>query len=130
MDKHRQARGLMVFAAVATLCLWLSPDARAQEDCSADVSADLKYTQEGTDVTMYEFQVEVSTSEDCARIHYDLVIDEQLPNGQTKKVRKPRMVKLNDGSLSEVVEYRMSSELEMLGFEAKIVSCQRCTIMP
>ncbi|MDX1388603.1 MAG: hypothetical protein R3344_05410 [Acidobacteriota bacterium] len=130
MDKLGRIRGLMVVVALATLCVMLAPSGRTQEGCDADVEADLKYTHEGSDVDMYEFQVEVTVNEDCAQVHYDLVIEELLPNGQTKKVRKARFAKLNDGSFNEVVEHKMSADLEMLGFEAKIVSCEICTIMP
>ena len=130
MDKHLRIRGLLVVVALATLCVMLSPDGRAQEGCEAYVEADLKYTHEGMEVDMYEFQVDVRTDEDCARIHFDLVIEELLPNGHTKKIRKPGFAKLNDGSYSSVMKHRMSADFEMLGFEAKIVSCERCTIMP
>ena len=130
MDKHGRIRGLFAVLALATLCVVLSPEGRTQDGCEATANADLKYTQEGTDVDMYEFQVEVETGEDCAKITYDLIIDELLPNGQTKKIRKVRYVQLNEGSLSEVIEHRMSADFELRDYEAKIVSCERCSIMP
>ena len=36
-----------------------------------------------------EFKVDVSTQADCGKILDDLVIEEQLPNGQTKRIRQP-----------------------------------------
>ena len=117
-------------AALVISLLCLTATTVAQEECDATVEADLESTNEGMEVTNFQFRVDVRVDNDCAQVEYDLIIEELLPNGHTKKIRKPGFAKLNDGSFSALIEHRMSSELEMLGYEAKIVKCQPCTIMP
>ncbi len=114
---------------VLVLGLLAAPAALSQEDCEAFVDATLDTNEEG-EVTHLQFSVEVSTSESCAHIEYDLILEELLPNGQTKKERIPRFVKLNDGSLNEMVRHEIQSSLQLLNHEAKVVSCQKCDIMP
>ena len=114
---------------VLILGLLAAPAAWSQDECEAYVNASLETNEQG-EVTHLQFSVEVSTSESCARIEYDLILEELLPNGQTKKERIPRFVKLNDGDLNEMVRHEMSSSLQLLNHEAKVVSCQTCSIMP
>jgi hypothetical protein len=116
-------------SVVLILSLFAAPAVLPQADCDAYVNATLE-TSEQDNVTRLQFDVEVSTTESCARIEYDLILNEQLPNGQTKKERISRLVKLNDGSLDEVVRHEIASSTRLLDHEAKIVSCQKCEIMP
>jgi hypothetical protein len=127
---YRRALGMIGVAAFAISCLCLTVPAVAQEECEATVDAQLESTEEGSEVTEFQFRVDVRVDNDCAKVEYDLVIEELLPNGQTKKVRKPEFAKLNDGGFSALVEHRMSSDLELRDYRAKIVRCQVCTIMP
>jgi len=102
----------------------------AQEsNCDAFAQATLDTNEQG-EVQHLQFSVEVSTSESCAKIEHDLVIDVRLPNGQTKKERLPRFVKLNDGSLTEMVRHEIPSSFELRSYEAKVVSCVKCDLMP
>ena len=130
MSKHRTTRGLLGLAVLVILFLCLPANALAQEECDAQVEAEFESTHKGMEVTVFQFAVDVDVDNDCARVQYDLIIEELLPNGHTKKIRKPGFAKLNDGSFAEVVQHRMSADFEMLGFEARIVSCEVCTIMP
>ena len=115
---------------VVALSLVSSPGGLAQEGgCEASVRATLDTDEEGELKTL-QFDVEVSTSESCANIEYDLILDELLPNGQTKSERLPRLVKLNDSGFTEIVRHQIPSSVELSSYEAKIVSCQRCSIMP
>ena len=125
MNKFRKPALFLVLV----LGLLAAPAALAQEDCEAYVNASLETNEQG-EVTHLQFSVEVSTSESCARIEYDLILEELLPNGQTKKERIPRFVKLNDGSLNEMVRHEMQSSLQLMNHEAKVVSCQKCSVMP
>ena len=87
-------------------------------------------TDEQGDIQMLSFHCEVSTTENCAKIEYDLILDELLPNGQTKKERLPRLVDLSDGAYEEIVQHKIPASLQLSSYVAKIVSCQRCSIMP
>ena len=120
----------MIIPAFCGVVLLSSATGFAQEsNCDAFAQATLE-TSEQDQTTHLQFSVEISTSESCAKIEYDLVLDELLPNGQTKKERLPRFVKLNDGSLSEMVRHQIPSSFELRSSEAKIVSCVKCEVMP
>ena len=120
----------MTIPAFCGVLLLASAAGFAQEsDCDAFAQATLE-TSEKDQTTHLQFSVELSTSESCAKIQYDLVLDVLLPNGQTKKERLPRFVKLNDGSLSEMVRHQIPSTFELRSYEAKVVSCSKCEVMP
>ena len=93
----RRAFGMVGITALA-MCLFFAAGAVAEEECDATVEAQLESTDEGTEVTKYQFRVDIRVDDDCAEVEYDLIIEELLPNGHIKKVRKPGFAKLNDGS--------------------------------
>ena len=95
-------------------------------DCYADLSARLEHEEAVGNLTHLQFTVDVSTQASCANIEYDLVIEIQLENGHTKKVRKIRHVKLNDGSLTEYVRHEMPNTSSLIGHEVKLVDCTSC----
>ena len=70
--------------------------------------------------------MKVSTQADCGKILYDLVIEEMLPNGHTKKIRKPNVITLHNDSVRASLRHEMPTSHELLSYEAKIVSCQPC----
>ena len=102
------------------------PAGSVADDCQADAEVRLEHTERGDDVTHFEFKVNVSTQADCGKILYDLVIEEQLPNGQTKKIRKPNLITLHNGSVESVIRHEMPGSHSMVSYEAKIVSCKPC----
>ena len=116
--------------AKMVLCLLVSglivPAGILADDCYADASARLEHTSHDGDVTHLQFKVEVSTQADCGKILYDLVIEEQLPNGQTKKIRKPNVITLHNDSIESLIRHQMPGSHELLSYEAKIVSCEPC----
>ena len=113
-----------ILGAIVVILMLAPFTVLAEDDCSANVSASLD-RQEGSSL---QFEVEVSTSASCAHIEYDLIIKVQLSNGQLKHVRKPRVVKVNDGSLTEIVEHRLADGESMLSYEAKVVKCSKCDL--
>jgi len=120
----------MTILAFCGVLLLASAAGFAQEsNCDAFAQATLDTSEQG-EIKHLQFTVEVSTSENCAKIEYDLVLDELLPNGQTKKERLPRFVKLNDGSLTEMVRHEIPASFELRSYEAKVVSCVKCDLMP
>jgi hypothetical protein len=124
-------KSMLALAVVGLVTLTLGPAViEAESDCTATVQVSLAHEDHGDDVKHYQFEASISTSEDCAQIEWDLVIEELMPSGQTKKVRIPRRVKLDDGSLDEMVRYNMPASFEMLSYEGKIVECLKCGIMP
>ena len=122
-------RAMKIPTFCAVLLLASAVGFAEESDCDAFAQATLD-TNEQAEVTRLEFTVEVSTSESCAKIEYDLVLDVLLPNGQTKKERLPRVVKLDDGNLSEIVRHEIPASFELRSYEAKIVSCVKCALAP
>jgi len=122
-------RAVIVPAFCGVLLLASAAGFAQESDCDAFAQATLE-TSEQDQMTHLQFSVEVSTSESCAKIEYDLILDVSLPNGQTKKERLPRFVKLNDGSLTEMVRHQMPSSVKLRSYEAKVVSCVKCEVMP
>lgn len=118
------ARASMVLIVLG-LCLTPLPVA-AQGDCDADLSAELASNRPDRDVVHLEFAVEVGTQERCARISYDLVLEIQTPSGQVQKIRKPRVVRLSDGSLTDMVRHEMRSGASVLDFAPALVECNSC----
>ena len=102
----------------------------AGDDCSADVAATLARENVEDAITDLQFEVEISAGESCARIVYDLVVEEQLPNGHANQIRISREVKLDDGSLEERVGHRLDPGHRMLEYEARLHSCRPCDLMP
>lgn len=118
-------RRLAIFVAVLAVLLPSSLAwATTESDCKPRLSARLD-TQEDSHV---QFQVEVSCSERCAHIEYDLVIEEAMANGQTHMVRKIREVKLDDGSLTEMVRYQLEPGHRILSYKAETVWCRTCQL--
>ena len=117
---------LLGWMVVLVLVFVMAPSVMAESDCDADVSVSLARSDPDQEVTRYQFQVEISTTEHCTEIHYDLILDVQLPNGQVKKVRKPRIVKLNDSSLEEVVRHELPLNQSIVGQETRLVECKVC----
>ena len=117
---------LLVLAAFVAVLLVAVPPLLAESDCAAEVSVVSMRDEPDRGVRHLAFQVEVSTSADCAQIHYDLILEIVIPNGQVKLVRKARVVKLDDGSLSELVEHEMPVDHTLSEYEAKLVECKNC----
>ena len=102
------------------------PAGSMADDCSAEANARLEHTNRDGDITHLQFKVDVSTQANCGKILWDLVIEEQLPNGQTKKIRKPFLITLHDGSVQSSVRHEMPGSHSLVSYEAKIVSCGPC----
>ena len=122
-------KAITISAFFGVLLLASAAGFAQESNCDAFAQATLDTNEQG-EVKHLQFTVEVSTSENCAKIEYDLVLDELLPNGQTKKERLPRFVKLNDGSLTEMVRHEIPASFELRSYEAKVVSCVKCDLMP
>ncbi len=122
----RLARGFSILL-LAVVCLSIAPAQAVptENKCAAEVSIELASQEERDGMTLLRFTVELHAAADCSTLSYDLLIEEMLPNKQTKIVRLPREVELEGGSRSETVEHSMTTDLTMLGYDASLVAC-RC----
>jgi hypothetical protein len=119
--------GLLGLSILIAAALLTASPAQAQE-CGADVSVSLARSEADQESMLYQFEVEISSGESCAEIHYDLILDVQLPNGHVKRVRKPRVVKLSDSALNEVVRHEVPIDQKVTGQEARLVECKPCDL--
>jgi hypothetical protein len=102
------------------------PAPAAEQECIAEITAELRDRQETDEGIRLRFAVEVSSDVDCASATYDLILVELLPNGQWKSVRKSRQIELRGGEASDLVEHAMTADLRLLEHDARIVDCTRC----
>lgn len=124
-------RGTLASIAVVALIacgLLVSSSHLIAGGCDDDVTLEVSIAGEEPvgNLMHYQFSVDVATGTPCAKIIYDLILEVQIPNGQVKKVRKIRDVKLNDGSLSEIVRHKMSMDSQLLDYEVVLVECNVC----
>jgi len=127
MDGRPRIFKLAIVAVLSVGGLFAAWSAMAG-DCYPDLNARLDGEEAVGELTHLQFTVDVSSDESCAKIEYDLIIEIQLENGQIKKVRKPRQVKLADGSLTEIVRHEMSNTSRMVQYEVKLVECAVCSL--
>jgi len=121
----RLGRSLTVLGALVLGVWFVSPSVAGE--CAPELGVELQHKEQDGAVNHLQFAVSIRATEDCARIHYDLIIEELLPNGQTKRIRKPGFVKLNDGSEDELIEHE--TELKVLSYEVKLVGCNTCDMI-
>ena len=125
MSRLPESRTLKLVSCLLLLALAV-PVASIADECSAEAEARLEHSNRDGDITHLQFKVDVSTQADCGKILWDLVIEEQLPNGQTKKIRKPFVITLHNGSVQSSVRHEMPGSHSLVSYEAKIVSCGPC----
>lgn len=109
---------LLAVAAPARAAAGPDPDG-----CGADLRTELVERTESEDRVDFRFRVDIVAAPACAELSYDFLVEEMLPNRQTKTERKPRHVTLEEGRRSEIVEHSMSTDLELLGYAVRLVDC-------
>jgi len=114
--------GLLIVAG-ALLC---TAGARADEDCSAKVAAELASQEPSGKEVRLVFDVSLEASCDCSSVTYDLVLEELLPNKQWKAVRETRTVEVRGATGTDRVEHLMSTEIKLIGHSVKAVESTTC----
>ena len=109
---------LLPFAVCAAASA--APDPAA---CGAELTAVLLERTESDERVEFRFRVDIVAAPGCSELSYDFMVEEMLPNKQTKTVRKPRSVALEEGKRSEVVEHSITHDLELLGYAVRLVEC-------
>lgn len=102
-----------------------------ESNCTASVKATLQQ-QENTDDggARLQFSVEVTSTEDCADVDYDLVIEEWMTNDQTHRIRIPGNVRVTGEPVSEIVEHHLLPGYKLMSHEARVALCRVCVIEP
>lgn len=115
----------ILIALIVVVLAGLDPAAAMESDCKAETAVKLEKRTEVNDAVRLEFLVDITTEESCSEITYDVVLDVKLPNGQWKSVRLSRRAEVSGGSSTQTVEHTMT-DLELLEYRARPVSCNRC----
>lgn len=125
MNLRNVLSGTVLFIALPAL-LGLPARAADERACTGEIQASLDREERDADKVRAHFVVEVRTEVACARVTYDLIVQELLPNLQWKSVRKTGRLETHKGTAKQKVEHVMGSGLRLLGHEAEIVSCVPC----
>jgi len=105
--------------------MFLAPADLVAEGCSAQVDGQLMH-EDTTEVrTRYSFKVDVRAEEECAEVHFELIIEEETGT-EVKTNRVFHQVKLHNGSTSQKIDYDIPSEHRLVRWEVKMTECKIC----
>ena len=94
------------------------------ETCGAELAAEMLDRDEAEGQIRFRFEVRIEANATCSALTYDFMVEEMLPNKQTKTVRKPRQVVLDGGMQTEEIEHSITDDLELLGYAVRLVDCE------
>ena len=115
-------KSLLVVLAVLALAL----PASAAPTCEATVHGELPHVEPKELVTSHTFEVNVTTLEPCAVVHFTLVTTERISKTKVKTVKTNGQIRLRNGSASQVVHYDMQNGLKLEKWDVKVAGCERC----
>ena len=123
MNRHRFVRWALV---LATVTFALVTGTSAYNDCTASVKGDLMRTEVGRVETTLAFKVDISVQEECATVYYELVTEEQTPDGETEVKKKSLRTRLRNGQTSKGVKFQHRNENKLIRWSFDIVECRKC----
>src|SRR5262245_24167193 len=113
---RRTALALVLIGAFALRPISAAP-------CDATVHAELSHVEPKELVTTHTFNVNVTTLEPCATIHFTLSTTERVSKTKVKVYKTPGEVRVRNGSLSQIVDYDMASGHQMVKWDVKVTGC-------
>jgi hypothetical protein len=113
-------RLLIAFAALANLATPAAPT------CEATVHGELTHVEPKATVTSHTFEVEVTTLEPCAEVHFTITTTERISKTKVKVVKTNGEARVRNGSVSEVVPYDMPNGRKLEKWDVKVTGCARC----
>ncbi len=123
MSGYRNWIDTLAIAAALSLCVVLVSPASAREECEVEISTEVQTSEESDERVRHEFEVQLTAGGECSAVAYDLILEVMLPNLQWKSIRLARQVELDDGSATDLVDHRTTSDLKLLSHRTLIVSC-------
>ncbi len=90
------------------------------EECTANFEVDLTSQEE----SVLHFEVTVSTDATNARIEYSLLLTVSSASGDSRVVTIPRVVKIGDGTIVDIVSHTLGSGETLSSSDAEQVSCE------
>jgi len=127
-NRHRSNSSLVLAVTVAVVFApVVAVAAEAPEgECEARLRVDYVGADDYGDGKKLHFEVEIQSPADCARVEYDLVLEERQPNNQVHRVRKTQITRVRDATLTQLVDHVERPGYEMLHYEVRKVSCTPC----
>jgi hypothetical protein len=125
IHRHRRFAAL-VLALGCVAALHVAVAEEPPEQCKSDVRVDYVGADDFGDGKKLHFEVEIGSPATCARVEYDLVIEQREPNNQVHRVRLTRVTRVRDGELTQLVDHVVRPGYEMLDYEIRAVSCVPC----
>jgi hypothetical protein len=113
-------------AALAALLFGVPATTRAAVDCRGDVRAEFRRDEFSDQYVDKIFLVEVSSSEPCAKVYFDLVTTERLFNGEEITATRRDWRKSTAEVKASPVKYRMARDSQLVKWEVKMVRCVVC----
>jgi len=120
------ARIWVARAALGLALCGIPAAAWAAVDCKADVRAEFRRDDYSDQYVDKIFLVEVSSSEPCAKVYFDLVTTEQLFNGEEITATRREWRKSTDEVKASPIKYRMARDSKLVKWEVKLVRCVVC----
>ena len=98
----------------------------AAPTCEATVHGELTHVEPKATVTAHTFEVEVTTLEPCAEVHFTITTTERISKTKVKVVKTNGEARVRNGSVSKVVHYDMPSGRKLEKWDVKLTGCARC----
>lgn len=120
--------GMGRFVAGVIGLLFLMPHyGFAGPDCGASFDVSIGNEEESDTQRDYFFDVAVGITSDCAVVYYELVVEVQTVEGDTRKESKGGRIKLHDQQ-EETQALRFATQIDesVLSYEAHLVRCEAC----
>ncbi len=90
-----------------------------QEECTATFSVDLTSQVD----SVLHYKVMVSTDGQRAQVRYNLLLRVISEAGVQRIVKVPRLVKIGQGAVFDIVRHSLAAGESLLGTEVELVSC-------
>ena len=115
----------LIVAGIAALCLFAG-SAHA-DSCTADLTGELRKSQERGDTMEHSFALMVRSSVDCAMVKYKLEINQRTAAGETEVKIIRNFIKVRSGpDRTRLVSHRTPKDTKIISYQFSIVACDIC----
>ena len=128
MRSRNTIRRCLTVAIFFTTALLMAPGGdTAAADCQADLNAILMTTSELDYIVVYNWKVDITSRERCAKVDFELLAYES-PRGEDDRIRRvPFREKIRDGvTKSRKVRHQVEKGTKLARWEFKVVKCTPC----
>ena len=116
----------IVMVAVFGMLLTAGVQDIAALDCNAATSIRrVRTEQEGT-FNRHVFQIDISTSEQCAVVEFSVILETRATGQDTQTVKKYRRVKFRTQTISTGHTYTAPPDVDVMSWRVEQISCREC----